>query len=406
MKLLQINVTANSGSTGRIAEGIGIATQKAGFDSWIAYGRYANPSSSHLIKIGSKLDCYKHGLESRLFDNHGLSSRRATFSFLKKVEGVKPDLIHLHNIHGYYLNYKQLFHYIQKKNIPVVWTLHDCWSFTGHCSHFTFCNCEKWKNRCFSCPQKKSYPSSFLFDRSEKNYKDKKESFSSISKMTIVSVSEWLDAFVSQSFLRNNKHVVIHNGIDTTAFCPGAYKNDIRCNLGIQQNETMLLGVASVWCERKGLHDFFELSKRLSSRQKIVLIGLTKKQIKTLPNNIIGIERTESTEQLASYYSAADLFLNLTYEDNYPSTNLEAISCGTPCLTYRTGGSPESVTDKTGFVVPQGEIDSVLQCIEIVKMNRKESYSATCRNYALAHFRQEDRFQDYINLYNKILLKK
>jgi glycosyltransferase involved in cell wall biosynthesis len=406
MKIIQINVTANSCSTGRIAEGIGLKAQKAGFDSWIAYGRWANNSSSHLIRIGTKIDYLEHGIETRLFDNHGLASRRATGSFLKKIDTIKPDIIHLHNIHGYYLNYKLLFQYIRKKGIPVVWTLHDCWAFTGHCSHFSFCRCEKWRSGCFSCSQKRSYPLSLFLDRSKNNYEDKKKNFTSISNLTIVSVSEWLENLVSQSFLGGSNHVVIHNGIDTAMFSPASQSNEIRLKHGIRQNEMMLLGVAGVWDKRKGLHDFIELSKHLPPQQKIVLVGLTGKQIKTLPKTIIGIERTESTKQLSEYYSAANLFLNLTYEDNYPTTNLEAISCGTPCLTYKTGGSPESITAETGFIVSQGNLESVQQCINTVQKNGKESYSSACRKYSLAHFRQEDCFNNYIKIYEALLKKQ
>ncbi len=402
MKIVQVNVTANSGSTGRIAEGIGIAAQKAGFESWIAYGRYANESTSHLIRIGEKKDYIEHGIESRILDNHGLASRSATTSFLKKIDVIKPDLIHLHNIHGYYINYKLLFQYIQQKKTPVVWTFHDCWPFTGHCTHFTFCGCDRWKTGCHNCPQKQTYPICYFFDRSRKNYEEKKACFNSIQNLTIVSVSNWLDDLVSQSFLKDHKRLVIHNGIDTDVFAPSSNAAAVRFRHGIREDETMLLGVAGVWNDRKGLQDFIELSKRFSPKEKIVLIGLTGKQIGSLPQNIIGLERTESTQQLAEYYSAADLFLNLTYEDNYPTTNLEAISCGTSCLTYRTGGSIESITQETGFIVPQGDINSVLQCIAINQKKGKTSYSSICRNYALAHFRAKDRFQDYINLYHSI----
>lgn len=403
MRILQINVTANWGSTGRIAEGIGIAAQKDGFDSWMAWGRYSTHSQSHLIQIGSKLDYIEHGMESRIFDNHGLASRRATAIFLRTVDRITPDLIHLHNIHGYYLNYRTLFQYIKDKNIPVVWTLHDCWPFTGHCCYFDKYGCNRWKKGCFSCPQKNKYPSSYIFDRSQHNYEEKKKCFTSLKELHIVSVSRWLDDLVVQSFLNKEYHLIIHNGIDTELFSPSANRFSIRRMLQITDDEFMLLGVASVWSERKGLHDFIELSKQIPPRHRIVLIGLRKAQIKSLPHNIIGVERTESTKQLAEYYSAADLFLNLTYEDNYPTTNLEAISCGTPCLTYRTGGSPESVTPETGFVVPQGDLEAVMECVETVREKGKQFYSTACRNFALAHFRQEDRFQDYINLYNRIL---
>ena len=403
MKVVQINVTANSGSTGRIAESIGAAAQNAGFESWIAYGRHANKSSSHLIRIGSKFDYWEHGIESRLFDNHGLASRTATASFLKTLDGIKPDLIHLHNIHGYFFNYRMFFQYVQEKNIPLVWTLHDCWAFTGHCAHFSYEKCNRWKSGCFDCPKKKTYPACYFLDRSKNNYKQKKSCFNSTREMVIVSVSQWLDDLVSDSFLKAQKHMVIRNGVDTDAFSPCSNMEQIKRKHQIRADETMVLGVTSVWSKKKGLYDFIELSKQVSPKVKIVLLGLTQKQIRILPQTIIGIERTESVQQLAEYYSAADLFLNMTYEDNYPTTNLESISCGTPCLTYCTGGSPESITPETGFVVPQGDLKSVLQCIETVQKNGKRSYSTICRSYALDHFRQGDRFQEYINLYKQIL---
>ena len=403
MRILQINVTANSGSTGRIAEGIGIAALSAGHESWIAYGRHANKSASHLIRIGSKINYLEHGVESRLLDNHGLASRHATRSFLKEVDKIKPDLIHLHNIHGYYLNYKILFDYLREKSIPVVWTFHDCWPFTGHCTHFSLCGCDRWKTGCSECPEKRTYPTSYCFDRSVKNFEEKKEQFNSIQKMTIVSVSRWLDNLVSQSFLKGFDHIVIHNGIDTDAFSPSSTAERIRIKHNIRNDETMLLGVASDWNPRKGLLDFIKLSEMLSPKEKIVLIGLTKKQIYSLPHNIIGLERTESIKQLAEYYSAADLFLNLTYEDNYPTTNLESISCGTPCLTYRTGGSPESITPETGFIVPQGNTKGVLQEICFFQKNKSFFAPSALHQFAKDNFCLTKNFHQYMTLYHSVL---
>lgn len=403
MNLVQINMSASWGSTGRIAEGINLLAQKEGFSTYIAWGCAANKSSSKLIRIGSKYEHVQHELFSRLFDCQGRGSIIPTCRFINKLDLIHPDLIHLHNIHGSYINYNILFEYLKEKRLPVVWTLHDCWSFTGHCAFFTFCDCSKWKTGCFDCPQPHTYPKSYFLDRSRDNFELKKKVFNSIPNISIVPVSHWLDRLVGQSFLKTHPHSVIHNGIDTDAFSPASNITKTKQSLGIQQDETMILGVAHVWSKRKGLSDFIELSKKLSTRQKLVLVGLTKKQIKTLPENIIGIERTESIKQLAEFYSAADIFLNLTYEDNYPTTNLEAISCGTPCLTYQTGGGPESITSETGFVVPQGDIYSVLNCIEIVRKNGRESYSSACRNYALAHFRQEDRYREYVDLYKQIL---
>ena len=401
MKLLQINVTANVGSTGRIAEGIGLAAREAGMESWVAYGRVAGESASRLIRIGTRFDYCEHGLETRLFDDHGLASRRATRAFLREVDKLKPDIVQLHNLHGFYINYRLLFDYLAEKSIPVVWTFHDCWPFTGHCAHFVLAGCDRWKTGCFRCPQKKVYPSSYLFDRSEKNYRDKKLCFTSVRDLTVVPVSSWLDGFVGQSFLKDFRRVVIRNGIDTDAFSPSEDSRAVRAELGIAEDGTLLLGVTRNWSEKKGLRDFCELAGRLSPEQKIVLVGLSKKQIGSLPSNVIGLEHADSARELAKLYSAADLFLNLTYEDNYPTTNLEAISCGTPCLTYRTGGSPESVCPETGYVVEQGDLASVL---EIVR-NLPEKNVSVLRNYAVAHFSRELCFRKYISLFEEVCRK-
>ena len=399
MKLLQINMTANVGSTGRIAEGIGLAARRAGFESWIAYGRVAASSASHLIRIGTRFDYCEHGIETRLLDNHGLASRHATRAFLREVDELKPDIVHLHNIHGFYLNYKLLFEYLRGKSIPIVWTFHDAWPFTGHCAYFTFPKCDKWKTGCGRCPRKTDYPSSYFLDRSEKNFGDKKRYFSSIPNLTIVPVSQWLDDLVGQSFLKDRRRFVIRNGIDTEVFSPSEDARKVREKLKIADDETMLLGVSRMWESRKGLRDFLELAGRLPPKRKIVLVGLPGKMIGSLPRGIIGIERTESTRELADLYSAADLFLNLTYEDNYPTTNLEAISCGTPCLTYRTGGSPESVCPETGYVVEPGDLASVLEIV-----NRLPAKDVpTLRARAVRDFAQETCFKQYIPVFESIV---
>ena len=362
LKLLQINTVANSGSTGRIAEGIGISAMKNGMESFVAYGRWAMPSKSRLIRIGGKLDYLWHGLESRLFDNHGLASRRATKRFLRKVDEIAPDIVHLHNIHGYFLNYPMLFRYLAEKKIPVVWTLHDCWSFTGHCVHFDFCGCDRWKTQCHDCPQKKTYPASFVFDRSAKNYADKKEFFTLPENVTIVPVSCWLADLVASSFLKDYPRKVIYNGIDTDVFRPYD-QTEMKAKFGLS-GKKVVLGVASVWSPRKGLEDFVKLAALLPAEEyRIVLVGLSEKQKKLLPHGITGLTKTESAEELAQLYSAADVFVNPTWEDNYPTTNLEAISCGTQVVTYRTGGSPESVTEGNGFVVEKGDPEQLASAV-------------------------------------------
>ena len=395
-RVLQINVVANSGSTGRIAEGIGTLAQTNGFESYIAYGRWALPSSSHLVKIGAKTDYLWHGIESRIFDNHGLASRRATKNFLHAIDKINPSIIHLHNIHGYYLNYPMLFQYLAEKKIPVVWTLHDCWVFTGHCAHYDFCGCDRWKTQCHHCPQKKTYPTSFLFDRSQKNFADKKYFFTMPENMTIVPVSQWLADQVSGSFLQNYPREVIHNGVDTNVFHPYD-QHEMKAKFG-WSDKKILLGVASTWSPRKGLTDFVKLSSLLPEDYLIVLVGLSAKQQKNLPSNVIGISKTESVTDLAQLYSAADVFINPTWEDNYPTTNLEAIACGTPVVTYQTGGSPESVREPMGFVIHQGDLAQLKTAVEeIVKEPER------CRQHALEHFQQQECYGEYIKLYKKLL---
>jgi len=398
--LFQINTSVNSCSHGRIAEEIGKLAIEQGWESYIAYGRANRPSVSHTIKIGTHWDIKWHGLETRLFDRHGLASKKATKDLIIQIEKIQPDIIHLHNIHGYYLNIEILFDYLAKANIPVVWTLHDCWGLTGHCSNFEFIGCEKWKTQCYSCPQIREYPASYFIDRSTKNYFLKKKLFTSVKNLSIIPVSNWLKDIVKFSFLAEYPIQVINNGIDTHLFTP-MDGNAMRQKLGLI-NSFILLGVANVWKSRKGLDDFLQLSKELSNNCKIVLVGLSDKQLNKLPSNIIGIARTENVGQLAELYSVADLFINPTWEDNFPTSNLEALACGTPVLTYNTGGSIEAITPEIGFVVEQGDINGILNAVNIVKEKGKTYYSNACRERAVKFYNNEDRYQEYIDLYNKI----
>src|SRR5690554_1090286 len=378
--LLQINSVVNSGSTGRIAEEIGQTAIAAGWESYIAYSRNERPSSSKLIRIGNDKNIKLHGLQTRLFDRHGLGSKDATTAFIRKVEDIKPDIVHLHNIHGYYINMEVLFLYLKKVNIPVIWTFHDCWPITGHCSHFTFVGCEKWKTQCYNCPQKTGYPASYLIDRSKKNFILKKELFNSLSNLTLVPVSQWLSGILKESFLQNYPIKVINNGVNTEVFRPSEV-SDFRNKHGLI-DKFVLIGVATSWGERKGLNDFIELSKLLDSDFQIVLVGLTKNQIDLLPDNILGIERTESVDALADIYATSDAFINPTYEDTFPTTNLESQACGTPVITYKTGGSPEAIDVSTGIVVEQGNIQDLVDAITLIKDNGKQYYSDACVNRA------------------------
>ena len=396
-KLLQINVTANSGSTGRIAEGIGKQAMANGWQSFIAYGRKAMPSESQLIQIGSRKDHLVHGVFSRVFDNHGLMSQKATKTFIKQIDNIQPEIIHLHNIHGYYLNYPLLFEYLSACKSKVVWTLHDCWGFTGHCSYFDYIGCNKWLTECNNCPQKKSYPASFIFDRSRKNFQDKKHYFLLPEKIHLLPVSNWLKDLAKRSFLGDYPVDVIHNGINLDVFYP-------RSTEGIRKKyncsgKKVLLGVAGVWDNRKGLDDLIKISEKMPSNVTLMLVGLSAKQIDLVSSrkNIIPIAHTESIDELAEIYSMADVFLNPTYEDTYPTTNLEAISCGTPVVTYKTGGSCESVTiPEAGKVVSKGDMDKMLQAALACNKNTKK-----CREYAIDNFDEKICFQKYIDLYEE-----
>jgi len=400
-KLLQINSVVNSGSTGRIAEEIAQTAITSDWESFIAYGRNERPSVSNLIRIGNNLDIKMHGLQTRLLDRHGLGSKRSTSEFIQQIDNIKPDIIHLHNIHGYYINIEVLFHYLKKVNVPVVWTFHDCWPITGHCSHFMFVNCNKWKTECYECPQKTRYPASYFIDRSKKNYILKKEMFNSLSNLTLVPVSQWLSGILKESFLQKYPIKVINNGINTDVFKPSRCTN-FRFKHSFEK-KFILLGVASIWDERKGLKDFIELSKLLNSDYQIVLVGLTNKQIKQLPENILGIERTESVDALADIYATSDAFINPTYEDTFPTTNLESQACGTPVITYKTGGSPEAIDESTGIVVEQGNINKLVEAINLIKENGKQYYSDACVNRAQRLYKKEDRYKEYIDLYESLI---
>ena len=400
-KLLQINSVANAGSTGRIAEDIGNLTIENGWNSFIAYGRNANPSKSSLIRIGTNWDVYKHVLKTRLLDQHGFGSINATLKFIGQIEQIKPDIIHLHNIHGYYLNIELLFRYLKTKSIPVVWTLHDCWPFTGHCSYFSYIGCEKWKTECNNCPQIHEYPGSFFIDRSKPNFRNKKEIFTSIKNITLVPVSKWLGDLANQSFLGGSPILVINNGVDLQTFEP-KNTSDLKNKIGVSK-KFIILGVAHIWTERKGLADFIKLSTYLKDDEVIILIGLKKNVIEKLPFNVIGFEKTESVKELAEFYSLADVFINPTHEDNFPTTNLESLACATPVITYKTGGSPEAIDNNTGFVVEQGDLQGVYQSIQTIKVKGKSSYSVACRDRAVRLFNKNDRYMDYLKLYESLL---
>ena len=402
--ILQINVACNWGSTGRIAEQIGVLAQKNGWDAYLAHGaRYVSDSRLKTIRVSRPFEEKVHGVKSLLLDAHGLGSVNGTKAFVGKLDEIKPDIVHLHNIHGYFINYEILFDYLRRKDIPIVWTLHDCWSFTGHCMYFDRVGCDKWKTGCHHCPQLHSYPKSLFIDRSSANWERRRKLFTSVKNLTLVPVSNWLGDLVSQSYLGKYPVRVIHNGIDINVFKPT--ENDLREMYGIE-NKFVILGVASGFGDRKGLDEFIKLSESLPSGYQVMLVGTSFSDQKRVPSNIIALRNTDNVQELVKIYSTADVFLNPTYEDNFPTTNLEALACGTPVITYRTGGSPEAVDKHTGIVVEKGDFDEIVFALETVRENGKSNYSIACRERAIRFYNKDERFKDYIVLYKDILKKQ
>ena len=352
MKYLFINSVAGVGSTGRIAADKCRELMAEGHECVLAYGRRcANCEDVPTIRIGSDLDFKIHGVMNRIFDNHGFNSSVATRRFLKWVREYDPDVIWLHNIHGYYIHVGMLFEYLRFCGKKIIWTLHDCWSFTGHCAYFDYVGCDKWKTGCEKCPQKKSYPASLLMDGSSENYASKKASFTGIPDLTLTVPSQWLADRVKQSFLKDYPVEVVYNTVERTVFKPTA--GDFREKHHLQ-DKIILLGVANIWEERKGLKDFVTLSRLLDDRYKIILVGLTEQQCREMPQSILCLPRTDNIRQLVEIYSAADIHINPSVEETFGMTILEAACCGTPSVVYQGTACEEVAAQHGGVAVPRG----------------------------------------------------
>lgn len=400
MKILQISSELNSGSVGRIAEQIGETVIAEGWRSYIAYARDHQATSSNCVKIGRKIDIIWHGIITRLSDRHGFASIRATKKLIDQIKIIKPDVIHLHHLHGYFINIDILFNFLNESKIPIVWTFHDCWSFTGHCAYYEFIGCQKWKLHCSMCPQKSEYPKTFL-DNSYRNFSDKKRIFNRVKKMTIVPVSNWLGEETNKSFLQHHDIKVIQNGIDISKFRITYDKNLIKkFNL---EGKFVILGVASPWNNRKGLKFFIELSGKLSPNHQIILVGLSKMQINHLPKNIIGLQRTENIEELVTLYSSADVFVNPTLEEALGLTNIEAQACGTPVITFNSGGAPETINESTGIVVDKGNVQGLLEAIYEIERKGKHHYQKACRENVELNFDKSKNFIKYVKIYKELL---
>lgn len=399
MKVYQINVVCGNGSTGRIVVDLAKIIESQGDECRIAYGRGNAPYDVDSYRIGVNCSVYWHALLTRLTGRQGLYSKMATKRLVKDIQKYSPDIIHLHNLHGYYLNYEELFKYLHESGKPVVWTMHDCWAFTGHCAHYESVGCEKWQTGCDeTCVNSSGYPASRTTKYVRDNFERKNRAFSKIDNLTIVTPSVWLAEQVKKSFLKEKRVKTIPNGIDLSRFAP--QQGDIKNQIGCGENK-LVLGVASVWTEKKGLNDFVELSKLLGDKYVVCLVGLSKKQIRKLPKGVIGVNKTSSIEELARFYSAADVFVNLTYEDTFPTTNIEALACGTPVITYRTGGSPEVLDVLCGDVVEKGDFKTVKCLIEGFCEEKKGDN--TCVKKA-GKYDKNICYEQYLALYKEVLL--
>lgn len=397
MKVLQIDVAVNVGSTGRIAEQIGQKIIENGGESIIAFGRHERHSKSSKIKIGNKFEQARHLLLTRIFDRHGYGSTRGTKLFVEKVKVLDPDIIHLHNIHGYYVNIEILFEYLRKAEKPVIWTQHDCWAYTGHCCYYSRFTCEKWKTQCYECPLTRYYPQSLIFDNSKENYISKKELFNSLDDLTLVPVSDWLANELSHSFLKSQNIYPIHNGIDINKF---QYINPSDLVEKHQlQGKKIILGVASPWSDHKGLKDFISLASMVEEGHQIILIGLSEKQIKNLPKNIIGITRLSDPKDLAKYFSLADVFVNPSIAESFGLVTIEAMACGTPVVGYNVTTTPELIRPGTGYVVEKSNVEKLYKKVLKILLNNKETYSEQCRQNVVEYYNIDKQYDKYISLY-------
>ena len=331
MRYVQINSFYN-GSTGTIMRGLHKELLEQGHDSYVFWGRRHETVSDHERRCASKAGVCLHGALTRLTGRAGFYSRRDTARLLEELDRIDPDVVHLHNVHGYYVNVEMLFEWLAAHRCQVRWTLHDCWAFTGRCAHFTYVKCAQWQSRCAyekPCCQLSTYPKTISKRSCIRNFDDKKRLFGLVpaERMELITPSKWLADLVGESFLSKYLVTVKHNEIDRTVFKPTP--SDFRERYGIG-DRFMVLGVASPWTERKGLGDFEWLAANLDERYAVVLVGLSSKQMKQLPANAVGLGRVDGPAELAGIYTAADLFVNPSREETYGMTVAEAAACGTP----------------------------------------------------------------------------
>ena len=401
MVVAEIN-TVTGGSTGKIMLDIAQVARENGIEIYTFSSKIYRKDIKVQYKnidnhfyFGNEVSSFFHKAIGRCLGINGFLSFFSTLKLVKQLKDLRVDTIHLHNIHDFCINLPVLFYYIKKHNIKVIWTLHDCWSFTGHCPYYTAAACNKWQNGCGHCPQKHVNPR-IVLDTTKLMWRIKRRLFSDIRRLTIVTPSKWLAGEVQKSFLKDYPVIVINNGIDLSVFhYRGATGKQAFC----ENNKFMILGVASGWDSRKGIDVFIEMSNILDPQiYQIVLVGTNESIDRMLPNTIKSIHRTNNQDELAQIYSCADVFVNPTKEDNYPTVNMEAIACGTPVITYNTGGSSEMINNKTGSVI-ECNVDVLIREIERVR-TLKPFIMTDCIQEAKS-FDKWNAFNRYIELYQQ-----
>lgn len=392
MKIVQLNVTCGVGSTGKICLAVSELLWNKGIENYVLFSE-GDSDYKYAVKYADRFEIKLEALKSRVFGNYGFNSKKLTERLIAKLDEIEPGIVHLHNLHGHGCNLEMLFNYFREKKIRLFWTFHDCWAFTGYCPHYDMTGCDKWQEQCSCCPQKKAY--SFFFDRSDELYTKKQKLFTGLD-LTIITPSQWLKNQVKKSFLKSCEVRVINNGIDLDVFRPRESDFRQRYNLS---DEFLILGVAFNWDKRKGIDVFADLARTLPKDCRIVLVGTDEKVRKLLPENVITIDRTENQQELAEIYSACDLFVNATREDTFPTVNIESLACGTPVLTFDTGGSGEIIDSSCGIAVEKNDVLSLKDAVIYIKDSRPFTKEACLKKSA--EYRKDDKFKEYSEIYFK-----
>lgn len=401
MRVVQINGVSNSGSTGKIVAQLSEVMYKKGIENYIISSGYKEKNkAANVYFCSSNIGVKLHQFVGVLCGNSGFHSSVATNKAISFIKQAKADIVHLHNIYSYYLNVEKLLKFLKRSGIPVVWTMHDFWSVTGHCTHFESVGCDKWKTQCGNCPQKRSFPYSKFFDRSKSLHKKKRKIFQGWDNLHIVAVSNWVKSKAEQSYFADKNITPIYNGIDLNTFRKKQVDRAMWMN-----GKFVILGVSMEWSRRKGLDDFMKLSQMLNDDEIIVLIGLTDKQIKTLPNNIIGIKRTANVDELCDYYNMADVYVSASVEETMGLTVVEAMACGTPAVVYNKTALPELICDGCGFVCEYG-VEHLYEGVKKIKKHKKADYSDNCIRFVSANFNKHTQYERYCELYKEIVGKK